>query len=291
MTSMTGYACSEETSSDVSVFVEIRSVNSRFLDITFNGNQALGKLEYEFREKIAKYISRGKIDVFIRINSLESSGTVNADTNLALSYLEAIKNVSKATGLQDDFPLRFLVNEPGVLTIENGFDIEKYKDLLDKKFNDCLQLFIEDKNREGKNMQRDLIKKFDKLCECAQIFKNWQGKMEEAFKSQLIAKFTDLLGDETVKECENRILTETATMLVRYTINEEIVRLFSHLDAMKIEINENQTPGKRLDFLCQEINREINTIASKNQFAELGKTIIDAKDAIENIREQSKNIE
>jgi uncharacterized protein (TIGR00255 family) len=112
--------------------------------------------------------------------------------------------------------------------------------------------------------------------------------MEQTFKEQLSNKFHELLGDQVD---ENRIMTEVASMLVKYTINEEIVRLHSHLDAMKTEIQNNPTPGKKLDFICQEINREINTIGSKNQFAQVSSVVINAKDALENIREQSKNVE
>ena len=112
--------------------------------------------------------------------------------------------------------------------------------------------------------------------------------MEDYFKEQITSKFIELL-DENADQ--NRIMTETAAMLVKYTINEEIVRLGSHIQAMKTELNDNPIPGKRLDFICQEMNREINTIGSKNQFAEVGAMVINAKDALENIREQSKNVE
>jgi len=112
--------------------------------------------------------------------------------------------------------------------------------------------------------------------------------MEQFFKEQITTKFNELLGD---KADENRIMTETAAMLVKYTINEEIVRLHSHIAAMKAEMKNNPVPGKKLDFICQEMNREINTIGSKNQFAEVGAMVIQAKDSLENIREQAKNVE
>ena len=112
--------------------------------------------------------------------------------------------------------------------------------------------------------------------------------MEQYFKEQITTKFRELLED---KADENRIMTETAAMLVKYTINEEIVRLNSHIAAMRDELEKNPTPGKRLDFICQEMNREINTIGSKNQFTEVGAMVITAKDSLENIREQAKNVE
>ena len=111
--------------------------------------------------------------------------------------------------------------------------------------------------------------------------------MENVFKEIITAKFNDLLKDNVD---ENRIMTEVAAMLVKYTINEEIVRLQSHIKAMKDELDNNPYPGKKIDFICQEMNREINTIGSKNQFAEVGAMVIKAKDSLENIREQSKNI-
>ena len=155
-------------------------------------------------------------------------------------------------------------------------------------FNSSLDVFVKDRLREGENLKKDLLEKLVKLEECASFFKEWQPKMEAMFKEQITKKFNELLGDNAD---ENRIMTETAAMLVKYTINEEIVRLSSHLEAMKNEINDNPVPGKKLDFICQEINREINTIGSKNQFTEVGAMVITAKDAIENIREQSKNVE
>ena len=137
-------------------------------------------------------------------------------------------------------------------------------------------------------MKADLLEKLAVLEKCAVFFKEWQPKMEGLFKEQITARFNELLGENAD---QNRIMSETAAMLVKYTINEEIVRLASHISAMKDEINNNPIPGKRLDFICQEMNREINTIGSKNQFAEVSAMVVNAKDSLENIREQSKNVE
>ena len=166
--------------------------------------------------------------------------------------------------------------------------MDKYKALIEPLFDSVLEKFNADREREGENMKRDLQEKLEKLSKCAQFFTEWQPKMEELFKEQIATKFRELLED---KADENRIMTETAAMLVKYTINEEIVRLKSHIEAMRSELANNPTPGKKLDFICQEMNREINTIGSKNQFAEVGAMVITAKESLENIREQSKNVE
>lgn len=288
MTSMTGYSFQEQHLENTIISVEFKSVNSRFLDLTINLPPFLNPIESYFRGKVTNVVSRGKVDLNIRIKELESDATVVADTNAAKSYLEAIKNIAEATGYSTEIPLGMIINQPGVLNFNKTYDVEKYKNLIDPIFENALNIFISDKKREGENMKIDLLEKLQKLKKCADFFKEWQPKMEIAFKEQITKKFNELLED---KVDENRIMTETAAMLVKYTINEEIVRLHSHIKAMEAELENNETPGKKLDFICQEMNREINTIGSKNQFAEVGAMVIEAKDSLENIREQSKNVE
>lgn len=288
MTSMTGYSYVEQSSATATVSVEIKSVNSRFLDLTINLPPYLNQLESTFRAAISEKVVRGKVDVYIRVKETESDIEIAADTNAAKAYLDAIKKISDACGYSQDIPLSLIISQPGVLNTNKNYDVEKYKDMILPVLMESLNKFTSDRIREGENLKKDLLSKLEKLSECAGFFKEWQPKMESIFKETITAKFNELLGD---KADENRIMTETAAMLVKYTINEEIVRLHSHLAAMKAEIENNPAPGKKLDFLCQEINREINTIGSKNQFAEVGAMVITAKDSIENIREQSKNVE
>lgn len=288
MTSMTGYAYEEKSGDTAVVSVEIKSVNSRFLDLTINLPPYLNQLESYYRKKISEKVLRGKVDVYIRVKELESDTEISADTGVAKSYLEAIKKVAQATGYSTEIPLSLIISQPGVLNSNKSYDVEKYKDLIDPLFDSALKTFVSDRTREGENMKKDLLAKLSKLEECAKFFIEYQPKMEEIFKEQITSKFKELLGEHAD---ENRIMTETAAMLVKYTINEEIVRLNSHISAMKNELENNPVPGKKLDFICQEMNREINTIGSKNQFAQVGAMVITAKDSLENIREQAKNVE
>lgn len=288
MTSMTGYAYEEKSGDTAVVSVEIKSVNSRFLDLTINLPPYLNQLESYYRNKISEKVLRGKVDVYIRVKELESDTEISADTGVAKSYLEAIKKVAQTTGYSTEIPLSLIISQPGVLNSNKSYDVEKYKILIDPLFDSALKTFVSDRTREGENMKKDLLAKLSKLEECAKFFTQWQPKMEEIFKEQITSKFKELLGEHAD---ENRIMTETAAMLVKYTINEEIVRLNSHISAMKNELENNPVPGKKLDFICQEMNREINTIGSKNQFAEVGVMVITAKDSLENIREQAKNVE
>lgn len=288
MTSMTGYSYVETSTETSTVSVEIKSVNSRFLDLTINLPPYLNQLESSFRAIISEKVVRGKIDVYIRVKENESDIEIAADTNAAKAYLDAIKKIADATGYSSDIPLSLIISQPGVLNTNLNYDVEKYGQMISPVLKEALDKFCADRKREGENLKKDLLSKLSKLEECAAFFKEWQPKMESNFKEQITAKFKELLADQVD---ENRIMTETAAMLVKYTINEEIVRLHSHLAAMKTEIENNPAPGKKLDFLCQEANREINTIGSKNQFAEVGAMVISSKDSLENIREQAKNVE
>lgn len=289
MNSMTGYGYKETVVDGTQVSVEIRSVNSRFMDLNVNIPSYLNSLEARIRSLVTESIARGKIDLSIRVRDLNSTATVTADPKAAKMYYDAISQIADAIGLQkENIPLSLVVGQEGVLNVSHDYDAEVYWNKINGILGEVLAQFVSDRKREGENLKTDLLAKLDVLDSCAAFFKEWQPKMEEKFRVQIEGRFKELLGDHAD---ENRIMEETAAMLVKYTINEEIIRLASHLKALRKEFFENPVPGKRIDFICQEANREINTIGSKNQFTEVGAMVIKAKDALENIREQSKNVE
>lgn len=289
MNSMTGYGYKETVVDGTQVSVEIRSVNSRFMDLNVNIPSYLNSLEARIRSLVTESIARGKIDLSIRVRDLNSTATVTADPKAAKMYYDAITQIADAIGLQkENIPLSLVVGQEGVLNVSHDYDAEVYWNKINGILGEVLAQFVSDRKREGENLKVDLLAKLDVLDSCAAFFKEWQPKMEEKFRAQIEGRFKELLGDHAD---ENRIMEETAAMLVKYTINEEIIRLASHLKALRKEFLENPVPGKRIDFICQEANREINTIGSKNQFTEVGAMVIKAKDALENIREQSKNVE
>ena len=289
MNSMTGYGYKETVVDGTQVSVEIRSVNSRFMDLNVNIPSYLNSLEARIRSLVTESIARGKIDLSIRVRDLNSTATVTADPKAAKMYYDAISQIADAIGLQkENIPLSLVVGQEGVLNVSHDYDADVYWNKINGILGEVLAQFVSDRKREGENLKTDLLAKLDVLDSCAAFFKEWQPKMEEKFRVQIEGRFKELLGDHAD---ENRIMEETAAMLVKYTINEEIIRLASHLKALRKEFLENPVPGKRIDFICQEANREINTIGSKNQFTEVGAMVIKAKDALENIREQSKNVE
>ncbi len=289
MNSMTGYGYKEIVSGTTQISVEIKSVNARFLDLNINLPSFLNSLESRLRKCVSDRVVRGKVDVNIRIRETSSNAVVSYDPNAAISYRDAIAGIAKVLGgKEDEIPLGLIIQQEGVLNVTHEYDAESYWEKILPVFTEVFDQFILDRNREGENLKKDLLSKLDILDGCAAFFKEWQPKMELKFREMITSKFRELL-DEYFDE--KRVLEETAAMLVKYTINEEIVRLRSHLEAMRKEITDDPVPGKRLDFICQEANREINTIGSKNQFTEVGAMVINAKDALENIREQSKNVE
>ena len=289
MNSMTGYSYNEELGENYSVSVEIKSVNSRFLDLSINLPSFLGRLESKFKELITSKIQRGKIDVFIRIKENNAPVTISVDEKMAKSYFDAISKVANTIGqTEKEIPLSLIISQEGVLTSQKEIDIDYYWNLILPIFEKAFEDFVVDRKREGENLKNDLLFQLDKIQKASEIFSEWQPKIENAFKESILKKFNELLAD---KVDEQRVMTEVAALMVKYTINEEIVRLKSHINALTKEIEENPIPGKRIDFICQEMNREINTIGSKNQFIEIAQEVINAKDALENIREQSKNIE
>ena len=198
MISMTGYSYEEQTTQEATVSVEIKSVNSRFLDLTINLPSYLNALESVFRQKISEKVARGKVDVFIRIKENESDAAVTVDTKLAKTYMDAYKQIATAVGLSSfstEAALYALINQEGVLHSNKDYDVEKYKQMIEPVFEAAFSRFLSDKEREGQNMKTDLLEKLGKLEECAVFFKEWQPKMEAAFKEQITTKFNELLGE------------------------------------------------------------------------------------------------
>ncbi|MCR5724731.1 MAG: YicC family protein [Treponema sp.] len=291
MNSMTGYGFKEAVVDNTQISVEIKSVNSRFLDLSIYLPPFLNPLEARIRRLVSEKIVRGKVDLTIRVHDNNSTATVSADTAAAVAYRDAITEIARALGkTADDVPLSLIIAQEGVLNVSHQYDAEAYWQKIQGILSEVFTQFLADRSREGKNLEQDLLSKLDTLDSAAAFFKEWQPCMEEKFRETITKKFNELLGDHAD---ENRIMQETAAMLVKYTINEEIIRLHSHLAALRKAFTggDGEAPGKRIDFICQEANREINTIGSKNQFIEVGQKVIAAKDALENIREQAKNVE
>jgi uncharacterized protein (TIGR00255 family) len=288
MKSMTGYAYRETNEGDLTVSVEIKSYNSRFLDLTVNQPYWLSRLENRLREYASARIQRGKVELSLRLKERSQNLQVIADPDAARAYVGAIAEIADAIGHSGEIPLSLVVNQDGVLRSERALDPEAYWGKIEPVLSSAFADFESSREAEGKALSRDIDAMIGRIEATADVVARWIPEMERIFRENVRSRFADILGDRVD---EQRVMQETAALLVKYTINEEIVRLRSHLESLRKEIAENPAPGRKADFICQEINREVNTIGSKNQILEVGQAVIEAKDALENIREQMRNVE
>lgn len=301
MTSMTGYSVASSTKSGVTAEVAIKSVNSKTLDINIHLPQSLIQYEQEYRARIANTLVRGTVDVSIKVACESGENKVTPNIPLAESYFAA--EMMTRTAIQQDFKVDFdkqnishlldlVLQRNDVLLVQDAIDTEKCKMVVDSTFMDALQKIIVDRDREGAFLLADIQTKVAKLQEIHKEIESWQPKMEALFRDTLLQKFEEVktfLGSTSAVD-DSRITTEIAVMLVRYTINEEVVRLGSHIAAVESLLSKQEPCGRKLDFFCQEILRELNTIASKSQFAALSQLVVTGKDILEGMREQSKNV-
>lgn len=292
MKSMTAYGYAEYQTDSYILTMELKSYNNRYLEISYNAPVVLSPYEAELTETIKKYAQRGHIDVSVRIKNLKSNAQVQLDENLTSSYLDAIHAVQRLAqekGVQVVVNMTDIISQDGVLNSIKADEIEAYREGLDYCCSSVMQQFQEAKRREGEATCRDLTAMIDSLEASLQVVKANVGQLDEMIKTNLVNRIHEMLGDE--KYDDNRILTEVAVMLNRFTINEETVRLATHIAEFRKLLASTEAVGKRMDFLSQEMNREINTIGSKSQMVAVNLQVVNMKDCLENIREQVRNIE
>ncbi len=288
MKSMTGYGFREITEGDITVSAEIKSYNSRFLDLYVNLPPWLGRLESRLREFSSARVQRGKVELTLRLKERSTNVQVVPDAEVARAYLTAIAQISAETGVAGDITLPLLLSQEGVLRSERVLDPEAYWAIIERALTAAFADFDSSRAREGAALEKDLVAMIERVSSAVTLVGARAAELEKRFTETVRSRFAEVLGNAVD---EQRVLQEVAALLVKYTINEELVRLASHLDSLREELRDNPSPGRKADFICQEINREINTIGSKNQAIEIGRAVIDAKDALENIREQLRNIE
>ncbi len=288
MISMTGYAYREKTGQDFSVTVEIKGYNSRFLEIFVNLPPWLSTLETKIREQFAAAFGRGKIEVFIRVREYNAPVNIRINTKAAKAYYDTVGSLAAELGIEAKLGLDSLLKMEGVIETEKTRDDERYQNEIEPVLQDALLAFAAEREREGRHTEDDIFSNFEIISSSVKTISSFAPAIENNLKENIKSRFAELLGNQVD---ENRVLAETASLLIKYTISEELSRLSSHLTEFKAEAERNKRPGKKLDFLCQEINREINTIGSKSAIVEVSGEVIKMKEALENIREQLRNIE
>ena len=288
MKSMTGYGHSIYKSSDYILEVEIKSYNNRYLDISHTINPLLSSYETYVDEEIKKTVSRGHLDVSLKLKTLSMPSELVLDENLLTQYKNSIERISTLTGaaLPD---AGFYTTLEGVISNTRTVDQDYYKEGVESATREALAMLDENKKREGEGTKKDLEKLGAKFKASLEIILSKKDEMEDYFKKILLEKYEELLGEKG--KDDPRFLSEVAALLVKYSINEECSRLKVHLSEYDKLLESDESVGKKLDFLCQEMNREINTTASKSQMVEINLEVVKMKDALEDIREQARNIE
>ncbi|MCL2067002.1 MAG: YicC family protein [Treponema sp.] len=288
MISMTGFAYREMAGESISVTVEIKGYNNRFLDVYVNMPPWLVCLEPVVKELITSLCGRGKVEIFIRVREHNAPLNVSVNTTAAKAYYQAINTLAAELGTGENPGLAVLLGMEGVLEIEKNRDEERYWQAIEPVLKEAAQAFCDERRREGKHTEEDILKSIEKIENSLKAIISFVPELEASVKENIRSRFAECLGNQID---ENRILAETAALLVKYTISEEVSRLSSHLAEFRAETQRNQQPGKKLDFLCQEINREINTIGSKSVIFDVSTEVVKMKEALENVREQLRNVE
>jgi len=286
--SMTGFGYQEWRDTQVTLSVEIKGYNNRFLEVAVNLPPLLSPLESRVREFIAGQCERGKVEVTIRFKELASDVNVTVDEKAAQAYYGAIKTLATALNIDEKPHLSLILGMEGVLQIDKVRDTERYWGLIKPTLEKTAELFNSERVREGESTRNDILYHLGEIEKAQDTVSAYVPVLENSIKENLRNRFKELLGDGVD---ENRILAETAVLLMKYTISEELSRLRAHLQEFRAEEMRNPAPGKKLDFLCQEINREINTIGSKSPVLEVSQAVVAMKDSLENIREQLRNVE
>lgn len=289
MKSMTGYGYAEKAHSVFSLSVEIKSYNNRYLEIICNLPPFLSGYELEISNMVSEKAARGRVEVFVKVKTLKSDLQVVVDKEVVERLSEAFARIGAISGKALKPALSDYLSQEGVLVSISERDGELYREDLFAALDEALEQFTAAKEREGAATALHLTELGKEIGASLAVIEAGADRLEEHIKQNLLKRFDELLGDKQFDE--NRILQEVAVMLVRYSAAEEISRLGIHLKEYHSLLQTKEPVGKRLDFLCQEMNREINTIGSKSQLVELNLEVVKMKNSLENIREQARNIE
>jgi len=288
---MTGFGRCEVSENNRKFTVEMKSVNHRYLDVNIKMPKKLNFFESAIRAELKNYISRGKVDVFITYEDLSEGQTaVRYNKEIAAEYLKYLRQMAEEFGLDDDIRVSTLSKYPEVLTMEEvGEDEDELWQELKKAIDGAAEMFVQTRITEGEQLKNDLVDKLDGMLKLVDFIAERSPQIVAEYRQKLEDKVKELLGDNTVDE--GRLLTEITIFADKICVDEEIVRLRSHIETTRNTLQEGGSIGRKLDFIAQEMNREANTTLSKANDLSLSNCAIELKTEIEKVREQIQNIE
>lgn len=289
--SMTGFGRYELSEGERKITVEMKAVNHRYLDVTLKMPKKLNFFESAIRTLLKEYVQRGKIDVFITYEDLSSKGAaLTYNRAVAAQYMDYFRQMAEEFALENNVKVTDLARCPEVLTLEDQQeDEEEIWQMLEQAVRGACEKFVETRVREGEALKTDLLAKLDEMLGIVAVIEERSPQIVKEYRTKLENKVLELLADTQMDE--GRIATEVTIFADKICVDEEIVRLKSHIEAMKNALKAGGSIGRKLDFIAQEMNREANTMLSKANDLALADCAIDLKTGIEKVREQIQNLE
>lgn len=289
--SMTGYGSAKGQAEGLEISVELKSVNNRFLDTAVRLPRSFLFAEDAVKSAVQSHISRGKVDVFVTVDSASADNmTVKVNEPLLRGYIDALRHISEEYSLENDLTALSVSRFPDVLSVEKSdMDAEAIAAAIVSVTEQALCDFDAMRLREGEKLRDDVLNRLDTVDTLVSAVEREAPNTVAKYRSRLEQKMTEVLGTAGIDE--SRILAEAAIFADHIAVDEETVRLRSHMSQLRTMINGSAPTGKRIDFLMQEFNREANTIGSKCQNSDIAHIVVDLKSEIEKIREQIQNIE
>ena len=289
--SMTGYGRCEQAYEDKTIQVEIRSVNHRFFEFSSRIPRVYAFLEDKIKAYVQGRISRGKVDVFVTINTISTPGTVvQVNRSLAAGYMAAMQELSEEFGLKNEVSLGLLTRFPDVLTvIKTPEDEEKLLADFMPVLEGAVDAFLAMREYEGERLQADVLEKAESILHMVEHVESGSEALVREYNDRLKARLMEILGDANIDE--QRIVTEAAIFADKTAVAEETVRLRSHVAQLRTMLESDEPMGRKMDFLIQEVNRESNTIGSKCCDVAIAQVVVGLKAEVEKMREQVQNVE
>ncbi len=289
--SMTGFGRSVETVDGLNITVEIKSVNHRYFEFSARMSRAYQFAEESLKSLLAESITRGKVElsVFVEDNT-EKSTSIEINRPYVESYVAALRQLAKEYKIKDDLRLSAIASTPELLVVrKTSLEDEVVIEALKKVTANALVSYNKMRETEGERLKADVLSRVESILSKVEFIESRSPETVKAYRQRIEEKMRELLENSTVDE--QRIITETAIFADKIAVDEETVRLRSHISQLKNMLEGDSATGKKLDFLIQEMNREANTIGSKSQNVEIAHIVVDIKSEIEKIREQIQNIE
>jgi uncharacterized protein (TIGR00255 family) len=286
--SMTGFAHRDFAEAGFRGSVEIKSYNNRYLDLSVYLPPYLSKLEPRLRGYLSERIVHGKVEASLRIRELDAPVEANSDMAAARAVASVLARIARACDIEGPLSLDSVIGFDGVVSFDREVDDEALWARIGPELEACFADYESSRLREGSSTRDDIAGQLARVGASLGAVRELLPEIDRTVRTQLGSRFKEVMGDAVD---EGRVLAEIAAALMKYTINEEVMRLSAHMESFSHIMETEAAPGKKLDFLCQEMNREVNTIGSKSMLLDVSRAVVELKDALENIREQLRNIE